>query len=106
MKDNTGNTVMSALNEQMCREVALAGGGAFIHVENNSRAQDQLDAELDKLSKKEIDSTVYSDFDEQFIAFAILALLLLIAEVCILESKNPLFRRVSLFNRKSNENKN
>lgn len=102
MRDNTGNTVMSALNDQMCREVAQAGGGAFIHVENNSRAQDQLDAELDKLSKKEIDSTVYSDFDEQFIAFAILALLLLIAEVCILESKNPLFRRVSLFNRSAN----
>lgn len=99
MKDNIGNTVMSALNEQMCREVAQAGGGAFIHVENNSRAQDQLDAELDKLSKKEIDSTVYSDFDEQFMAFAILALLLLIAEICILESKNPLFQHVSLFRR-------
>jgi Ca-activated chloride channel family protein len=99
MKDNAGNTVMSALNEQMCREVAQAGGGAFIHVENNSRAQDQLDAELDKLSKKEIDSTVYSDFDEQFMAFAILALLLLIAEICILESKNPLFQHVSLFRR-------
>ena len=97
MIDNTGNTVMSALNEQMCREVAQAGAGAYIHVDNNSRAQDQLDAELDKLSKKEIDSTVYSDFDEQFIAFGILALLLLILEVCILESKNPLLKRVSLF---------
>ena len=100
MRDNTGNTVMSALNEQMCREIAQAGGGAFIHVENNSRAQDQLDAELDKLSKKEIDSTVYSDFDEQFIAFAFLVLLLLIVEVCILESKNPLLKNVSLFGAK------
>lgn len=97
MIDNTGTTVMSALNEPMCREVAQAGGGTFIHVENNSRAQDLLDAELDKLSKKEIDSTVYSDFDEQFMAFGILALLLLIIEVCILESKNPLLKRVSLF---------
>ena len=100
MLDNTGNTVMSALNEPMCREVAQAGGGTFIHVENNSRAQDLLDAELDKLSKKEIDSTVYSDFDEQFRAFGILALLLLILEVCILESKNPLLKRVSLFGNK------
>ena len=100
MLDNTGNTVMSALNEPMCREVAQAGGGSFIHVENNSRAQDLLDAELDKLSKKEIDSTVYSDFDEQFRAFGILALLLLILEVCILESKNPLLKRVSLFGTK------
>ena len=97
MKDNTGETVMSALNEDMCRQVAQAGGGAYIHVDNNSRAQEQLDEELDKLSKKEIDSTVYSEFDEQFVAFGLLALLLLIVETCIMESKNPLLKNVSLF---------
>lgn len=100
MKDQTGNTVMSALNEDMCRQVAEAGGGAYIHVSNNSNAQRQLDAELDKLAKKEIATTIYSDFDEQFPAFGILALLLLIIEVCLLESKNPLLRGVSLFGKK------
>lgn len=100
MKDNTGNTVMSALNEEMCRQVAQAGGGAYIHVENNSAAQDQLDNELDKLSKKETTSTVYSEFDEQFQAVAILALLLLILEICIFDRRNPLLRRLSLFGSK------
>ncbi len=100
MKDNTGNTVMSALNEEMCRQVAQAGGGAYIHVENNSAAQDQLDNELDKLAKKEITSTVYSEFDEQFQAVAILALLLLILEICIFDRRNPLIRRLSLFGSK------
>ena len=100
MKDNTGNTVMSALNEEMCRQVAQAGGGAYIHVENNSAAQDQLDNELDKLAKKETTSTVYSEFDEQFLAVAILALLLLILEICIFDRRNPLIRRLSLFGSK------
>ena len=99
MKDNTGQTVMSALNEDMCRQVAEAGGGAYIHVENNSNAQDQLDNELDKLAKKEIASTIYSDFDEQFQAVGIIALLLLIIEICIMEVKNPLLKNVSLFRR-------
>jgi Ca-activated chloride channel family protein len=99
MVDNTGQTVMSSLNEEMCREISSAGGGAYIHVENNSNAQDLLDQELDKLSKKETQSTIYSDYDEQFQAFGILALLLLIIEVCLLESKNPLMKRVSLFKR-------
>ena len=97
MKDNTGNTVMSALNEDMCKQVAAAGGGVYIHVENNSAAQQQLDNELDKLSKKETSTTVYSDYDEQFQAFGILALLLLIIEICILDRRNPLLKRVSLF---------
>ena len=99
MKDNTGQTVMTGLNEQMCREIAQAGGGAYIHVENNSNAQDQLDHELNKLAKKEIESTVYSDYDEQFQAVGILVLLLLIIEICILDVKNPLLKNVSLFKR-------
>lgn len=100
MKDNTGNTVMSALNEDMCRQVANAGGGAYIHVENNSNAQSQLDNEVDKLSKKEMDATVYSAYDEQFQAVGILVLLLLIIEVCVLDRKNPSMKNVSLFHRK------
>ena len=100
MKDNTGNTVMSALNEQMCKELAQAGGGAYIHVENNSAAQEQLDNELDKLSKKETTATLYSEFDEQFQAFGLLALLLLVLEICILDRRNPLLKNISLFGKK------
>ena len=100
MRDNRGETVMSALNEEMCKQVAEAGGGAYIHVGNNSSAQDQLNHELDKLAKKEISSTVYSDYDEQFQAVGILVLLLLIAEICILEIKNQRLGKLHLFSRK------
>ena len=104
LKDNTGQTVMTGLNEEMCRQLADAGGGAYIHVENNSSAQVQLDNALDKLAKKEISSTIYSDFDEQFQAVGIIVLLLLILEICILEIKNPLLKRVSLFSRNGEKN--
>ena len=104
MKDNTGNTVMSALNEDMCKQVAQAGGGAYIHVENNNAAQQQLDNELDKLAKKETTTAVYSEFDEQFQAVGILVLLLLIVEICILDRRNPLIKRLSLFKRKGVSN--
>lgn len=100
MKDNTGQTVMTGLNEDMCREIAQAGGGAYIHVENNSNAQEQLNEELDKLAKKEIESTIYSDYDEQFQAVGVLVLLLLIIEICILEIKNPILKNIALFKRK------
>ena len=100
MKDNTGQTVMTGLNEEMCRQIAQAGGGAYIHVENNRSAQEKLDEELDKLAKKETETTIYSDYDEQFQAVGIIALLLLIIEACLMEVKNPLLRNVSLFKRK------
>lgn len=100
MKDRNGQTVMSALNEQMCREVAQAGSGMYIHVDNTSDAQDKLNDQLAKLQKGETTSTIYSEYDEQFQAFALIALILLIIEVCILESKNPLLKNIKLFKKK------
>ena len=101
-EDHEGGALDAAkeLNEDMCRQIAEAGGGAYIHVENNSSAQETLDEELDKLAKKEISSTIYSDYDEQFQAVGIIVLLLLIIEVCMLEVKNPLLKNISLFKRK------
>lgn len=101
MRDNAGNTVMSALNEKMCKDVAEAGGGAYIHVSNNSKAQEQLSNELDKLAKKETDSTVYSDYDEQFQAFGLIAFLLLIIETCLLDRRSPIFKNVTLFSKRT-----
>ena len=100
MTDNTGETVMTALNEQMCQQVAKAGKGTYIHVDNTSDAQEKLNDELAKLQKGETNSVVYSEYDEQFQAFSILALLLLIIEICIFESKNPLLKNIKLFKRK------
>ena len=100
MTDNTGQTVMSALNEEMCREVAKAGSGVYIHVDNTSDAQSRLNNELTKLQKGETESVVYSEYDEQFQAFGILVILLLIIEICILESRNPLLKNVKIFKKK------
>ncbi len=100
LTDASGKTVMTALNEQMCQEVAQAGNGTYIHVDNTSEAQEKLNSEIAKLQKGTTQSVVYSEYDEQFQAFGILVLLLLIAEVCILEAKNPLLKNVRLFRRK------
>ena len=106
MRDEGGNVVMTALNEQMCQQVAQAGSGKYIHVDNTSEAQETLNDELTRLQKGETDSVIYSEYDEQFQAFGILVLLLLIIEACILESKNPLTRKFSIFKRRSqNANK-
>ena len=51
MTDNAGNTVMTALNAQMCREVAEAGSGMYIHVDNTMTAQEQLNDEIAKMQK-------------------------------------------------------
>lgn len=95
--DNAGETVMTRLNENMCKEIAEAGSGTYIHVDNTSIAQERLDDEIAKMQKGELTSVIYSEYDEQFQAVGIIALLLLILEICILERKNPMLKNVRLF---------
>ena len=100
MTDNTGNTVMTALNEQMCRDIAIAGKGTYIHVDNTSTAQEQLNNELSKMQKGDMESVVYSEYEEIYQWFAIIAVILLIMEVMISEVENPFFNRFNLFKEK------
>lgn len=100
MTDSNGETVMSALNTQMCKEIAAAGSGTYIHVDNTGDAQENLNDALAKLQRGETESVIYSEYDEQFQAFGIIALILLIAEVCLLEIRNPKLRDIKLFRRK------
>lgn len=99
LKDHSGNTVMTALNEQMCRELAQAGKGEYIHVDNTSDAEKKLNDDITKLQKGDVTSVVYSAYDEQFQAVGILVILLLIIEICINEIKNPLLKNIKLFNK-------
>lgn len=93
--DEAGNTVISKLSEDMCREIATAGGGSYIYVDNSSSAQKKLSEHLDRLSKAKIESQIYSEYDEQFQGFILIGLLLLIVEVILLEreSKSTWLRR-------------
>lgn len=83
--DEEGNTVVSKLNEEMCREIARAGNGSYIFVDNSSSAQQKLSEQLDKLAKSKIESQIYSEYDEQFQGFVILGIVFLILEVLFLE---------------------
>ncbi len=97
MKDKDGNVVITKLNEQMCQEIVAAGHGMYVRADNTNSAQKALQKEIDKMNKSELDSKVYSEYNEQFQTLAWIALVLLIAEFFILERKNRVFRKVKLF---------
>lgn len=99
-RDKDGNVIVTRLNEQMCQEIAKAGGGIYVRVDNTNSAEKALNAEINKLAKADVETQVYTEFDEQFQVLAWLALLLLVAELMILNRKNPLFKNVNLFKQK------
>lgn len=93
MVDDEGLPVVTVLNEEMCAEIAKAGEGAYIYVENSTSAQAQLNKYLDKLQKTNLEKNVYSEYDEQFQGFLIIALVCLLLEVLLLERQTHLFSR-------------
>ena len=95
--DEQGNPIVSHLSEEMCRQISRAGNGAYIYVDNSSSAQRELSKYVDKLAKAKLESQVYSEFDEQYQGFLILALVFLIIDVCLLERKNHLLKKFQLF---------
>jgi hypothetical protein len=67
---------------------------------NTNGAQKAISQEINKMAKADVETQVYTEFNEQFQAVAWIILLLLLAEMLILERKNPLFRNIHLFSNK------
>lgn len=99
-RDAQGHVVMTSLNETMCEQIAKEGNGIYVRVDNSNNSQRSISQEIDKLAKADIETTIYTDYNEQFQAVAWLILLLLLAELLILECKNPLFKNIRLFSNK------
>ena len=100
LTDRSGQTVLTALNESMCKQIAQAGNGTYIHVDNTNDAQEKLNNELAKLQRADTQAVIYSEYGEQFQAVCIIVIILLIAEILILDIKNPKWRNIHLFGSK------
>lgn len=83
MRDNEGFVVISKLNEEMAGNIAKAGKGTYVRVDNTNNAQTIIENELDKLQKDDVKTEVYTKYREQFEVLTILVLLLLVAEIVI-----------------------
>lgn len=99
-KDREGNVIVTRLNEAMCQEIAKAGNGLYVRVDNTNNAQKAIGQEINKMAKADVETQVYTEFNEQFQAVAWFILILLLVEMLILERKNPLFRNIHLFSNK------
>ena len=97
--DDEGNTVISKLSEEMCREIATAGNGSYIYVDNSSSAQKKLSEQVDRLAKAKMESQIYSEYDEQFQGFILIGLVLLLLDVFLLERESKSTWLSNLFRR-------
>ena len=96
-KDKEGNTIITALNEDMLKQIAQAGGGSYIRANSTQSGLNALFKEINKMEKKEIGSKVFTDYKDRFQWFIGLAIILLIIETLIKGRKNKWSNKINLF---------
>ena len=100
IKDEQGDMVVSKLDEQMLEQIALTTGGAYIRATNRSLGLDEIVQKINEVEKKELTSTVFEDFNEQYQYLIGLALALLLLEFAMLERRSRLLARFNIFRKR------
>ena len=78
--DDKGTPVISKLNEDELRSLAVAGHGTYSLLQNSDDVATKLTASLEGMEQKNLGSVVFSDFTSYFQYFLLAGFLALLAE--------------------------
>jgi Ca-activated chloride channel family protein len=97
LKDVAGNTVISRLDEDILKKIAVSGNGSYVRASNSNIGLDEIFSDIKKMKKQELESTMYTEYNDQFQFFAAITILLLLAEFVIMDRKNRKLINIRLF---------
>lgn len=103
MKDENGEIVVTKLDEEMLQELSLLTKGSYIRANNQSMGLEEIIKQIHSMESKEFSSMVFEEYNEQFQYVLLIGFLLLIIEFVILERKNRIIERMTLFNKENKE---
>ncbi len=104
--DSAGHTVISKLNEDMCKEIAAAGSGSYVRATNSNSGLNIVMDQISKIQRKTIDTKIFKDYEDRFQIFLAFAIVLLIIEFFIPARKSERFSNLKIFEVKKNETAN
>jgi len=96
-KDEKGETILSKLNEEMCKEIAAAGNGAYVRATNANSGLNIVLDQVNKMQKKTYDSRMFKNYEDRFQFFVGITLVLLLLEFFISNRKNLKLSALNLF---------
>lgn len=100
MDYETGQPVKTMLNEDLAAEIAKNAKGIYVNAGNRD-ALSELDRQLDTLKKSAMESSTYSQHDELFWIFLLGAILLMGADIFLLERKIRWLDKIAFFRKET-----
>lgn len=95
--DSAGHTVISKLNEDMCKQIAVAGNGVYIRATDANSGLGIVMDQIHKMKQKTYDAKSFKDFEDRFQFFLAIALFLFIVEFFISNRKSLRLSNLKLF---------
>jgi len=83
LRDKNGEIVVTRLDESVLQEVADAGNGKYVRAGNSEFGLAPVVDEIRRMDAEEFNSVVFEEFDEQYMYFFAIALVLLVIEMLI-----------------------
>lgn len=102
--DEQGKEVISRMNEEACKEIAAAGGGAYTRATTANTGLGTIMTQIGKVQRKMYDSKAFKDFEDRFQFFLAVAVILLVAEFFVSARKNMRLSNINLFEVKEAKN--
>jgi Ca-activated chloride channel family protein len=97
LKDIDGNTVITKLDEDILKKIAITTNGKYVRASNSNIGLDEIFGEIRKMKKQDLESTMYTEYNDQFQIFAAIALFLLMVDFILMERKNRRLANIRLF---------
>ena len=97
LRDIDGNTVITRLNEDILKQIAIEANGSYVSANNSNVGLDEIFREIKKMNQQEFEGAVYTEYNDQFQIFAAIALFLLLIEFIVMDRKNRRFANIRLF---------
>lgn len=95
--DSTGQSVITKLDEAMCKEIAMEGKGTYVRATNANSGLSIVMNQIEKIQRKTYDAKSFKDFEDRFQIFIGLALICLVAEFFISYRKSARLSKLKLF---------
>ncbi len=87
LRDRNGEIVVSRLDEKVLQDVAEAGNGVYVRAGNREFGLAPVVERIRQMDEEEFSSVIFEEFDEQYMYFFAIALVLLVIEMLIGERK-------------------
>lgn len=97
MKDDQGQIVVSKLSEETLQQIAVLTGGSYVRASERTVGLDEILRQIGQMEKKEFSSMAFAEYNDQFHYLLALALAILFVEFGMLDRKNRLLAKISVF---------